>query len=342
MDINKRTKYDKGIFAERKPRITEDDKKAMAAYYKAGQDVGKTADQILTELEGLYPRCSRQIQRYITYIKNQVLAEERRGATNVPTWFPFFAARLKSLLQLPSPAEFVVFATEHGEHYVDDQNYGGTISSFYWDSNPGEATTIQLYEFQTDSFIEESRFFKAALKVNPRLEELLSRYKECGAEYVLKANTLLLSMIDQGKQMVIKLVSRKLSDDVIQQIFRDKPSAKTLYFFFEEGKLDFLILKCNFFTTAYGRVIRTVGFNTGHYSSKPTDDYRVTKKEHHFRLSLGHLWLADGSKEDMHLLIDIHRSLEKKYVGEQSQLVKAVLESAAKAFDVTNKLLSEL
>ncbi|MFC1905627.1 hypothetical protein ACFLXL_02325, partial [Chloroflexota bacterium] len=64
MDIGN-NKYDKGEFTSKQP-VSDEDKFAIAAYYRAEYKKGRSNEDILDELAEKYHRSTRQIQRYIS------------------------------------------------------------------------------------------------------------------------------------------------------------------------------------------------------------------------------------------------------------------------------------
>ncbi|MBA7472090.1 hypothetical protein ES707_07410 [subsurface metagenome] len=334
MDKRKETRWVRGDFDEKKQAPTKEEKQAIADYYEAGQRVGKKRSELLQELRVLLKKSVRQIERYIANGKSS-----RNHAKYEPSWWPIFAARLRRLLHIPHPAVFFDTMRAKGEHYMSDRN-GNIPAPFYWDTGQGGEISVRLYEPESDSFIENDELFGLFLDIKPIVKVLIEKYREHGREYVISAYKLLSSITDDAKAMVAELTKEKVDDDEqISKFMREQPLAGEItLWYLKEGESGFLTLEATFFTTIYRAVIQ----NIGGYESPPRDEYNSSTDKGNSILSYSHKQLAECPAKDLQSIINIHKALIKKYTSERSQLVRAVLESVKKMYDIRTKLLLEL
>ena len=139
---------------------------------------------------------------------------------------------------------------------------------------------------------------------------------------------------------IVELVGRKVDDEnQINEFMNKQPSVDRLeLYYLREGESGFLVIKNNFFTTAYSNTIR----NIGAYQNKIPDDYVITAENDYGVLSFAHERLAEGSEKDMQEIINIHKNLIEKYSGKEKCLGKNVLDSYESAFKTRKQLILEL
>lgn len=304
-------------------------------------------DMVKAHKEGLRPPAIASIFDRVPRSVAKVIAKaaeigEVTAIRPEPTWFRPLASRLRNLLYIPHPAAFFSTMRVKGEHYMSDR-YGNIPAPFYWDTGQDGAIRVRLYEPETDSFIENDEYFELLLKVKPIVKTLLDQYKKHGKEYISGAIDLLSSITNDAKTMVVELTKEKVDDDEqISKFMREQPLAGEItLWYLKEGESGFLTLKVTFFTTIYRAVIQNVG-DVGGYENPPRDKYISSTDKGTSILSYSHKQLAECPAKDRQSIINIHKALIEKYTSERSQLVKAVLESSKKIYDIRTKLLLEL
>jgi len=225
----------------------------------------------------------------------------------VPTWYPAFASRLRKTICFPDPMRFLIFDTKMGEFYIED-NDGSIYGCFFWYRSKQNEIIIRLYEYQTDVFLDNTGYYKLALKFKPKLKILLVEYNNQAKNYIVRANDLMQTITHNVKGVITDRLKSTIEDTSLRSFMHLPASARKLSLDIKDIKQKTkLEIRRDFFTTIYAQVIRNTRKYEGENLTYAVLDAHT--ESGYTKLLFDGITLASGAKEDLQRLADVHKDV---------------------------------
>jgi len=240
-----------------------------------------------------------------------------------------FAAKLAHI-QLPYPFPFFATVLDGGKPKLSEGT--GAISCLLPDPDQSQGIAVRLYDFETDSFLEDDPFYDDFMKARPAAKTWLDEYRGQVRQYLHYARIMLDSLVIDCRQEIAAALGIDMElcapmaelhgDHLRRELFRP-PGTDT------EAALP--MFTKGFLATACSEIFAAVG------CCRAAVEYEYiirAREEGDARLEFRDQLLAEAAAEDMAAIIEVHRQLISRYQVENSNLAADVLAAAQQAWDL--------